>query len=246
MKKLSSIIAILLFFSSAMFAQVGINTDNSTPESSAMLDVKSTSKGFLPPRMTTTQRDAIIQPVAGLTIYNTSKNCNETYNGSSWVSNTHYIGESYGGGIVFYVYDNGQHGLIAATADQSPGIRWNGGSLTNTRARADGVGGGLKNTSIIIANQGPVDGNAFAATVCNEYSVTIVGVTYGDWYLPSKDELNLLYLQKAVVGGFTNNYYWSSSENSINHAWSEHFNSGSNLLDIKYDTTVSVRAIRAF
>jgi len=45
---------------------------------------------------------------------------------------------------VFYVYDNGQHGLIAATADQSTGIRWFGGSNTNTRARADGVGARIK------------------------------------------------------------------------------------------------------
>ncbi len=119
MIKLSFFIAILLLFSNSMFAQVAINSDNSAPDPSAMLDVKSTSKGFLPPRMTPAQRDAITSPAAGLTIYDAFKNCNETYNGSSWVSNTHYIGESYGGGIVFYVYDNGQHGLIASTADQS-------------------------------------------------------------------------------------------------------------------------------
>jgi hypothetical protein len=103
---------------------------------------------------------------------------------------SHAIGDSYGGGIVFFVYDNGQHGLIAATTDQSAGIRWYGGSNTNTRARADGIGAGLKNTAIIIANQGPVDGNAFAATVCNEYSVPVGSVTYGAGYLPSKDELH--------------------------------------------------------
>jgi len=237
--------AILLFIAANLSAQVAVNTDGSLPVPSAMLDVKSTSKGLLPPRMTTTQRDAITQPVAGLTIYNTSKNGNETYNGTSWVTNTHYIGENYGGGIVFYVYDNGQHGLIAATADQSTGIRWYGGSNTNTRARADGVGAGLKNTSIIIANQGPVDGNAFAATVCNEYSVTIGGVTYGDWYLPSKYELNLLYLQKAVVGGFANSYYWSSSEYSASYAWSQYFGSNNQYYDYKYNAFY-VRAVRAF
>ena len=125
---------------------------------------------------------------------------------------THAIGDSYGGGIVFFVYDGGQHGLIAATADQSAGIRWYGGSYTYTRARADGIGAGLKNTAIIIANQGPVDGSAFAATVCNEYSVTVDGVTYGDWYLPSKHELDLLYIERDTVGGFTTNSYWSSTE----------------------------------
>ncbi len=146
---------------------------------------------------------------------------------------------------MFYVYDNGQHGLIAATADQSTGIRWYGGSYTNTRARADGVGAGLKNTSIIIANQGPVDGNVFAATVCNEYSITVGGVTYGDWYLPS---FNLLYLQENVVGGFASDYYWSSSEygpNSIYGAYSQIFHDGLQGFGPKA-AAYYVRAVRAF
>lgn len=168
-----------------------------------------------------------------------------TGSGTLTWTGTHYIGESYGGGKVFYVYDNGKHGLIAATSDQSTAMRWYGGSNTNTRARGDGVGAGLKNTAIIIANQGAVDGNAFAATVCNEYSVTVDGVTYADWYLPSKHELNLLYLQKTVVGGFANSFYWSSSENSYNEAWSQDFNFGGRVSAGKVATSY-VRAIRSF
>jgi hypothetical protein len=172
----------------------------------------------------------------------------------------HTIGESYGGGIVFYVYDGGKHGLIAATADQttSTGIRWYGGTYTNTRARADGVGAGIKNTALIIANQGAVDRNPFAATICNEYSVTEtvggISTTYGDWYLPSKYELNLLYLQKTVVGGLLNEPYWSSTEpNDISNpygqdtrAWSQFFLDGSRNLDEKMFDAGRVRAIRAF
>ncbi|MEK7275563.1 MAG: hypothetical protein AAB110_09935, partial [Candidatus Desantisbacteria bacterium] len=76
----------------------------------------------------------------------------------------HYIGESYGGGIVFYVYDNGQHGLIAATADQGTNTTWYAGSYTNTMAKAtNGVGAGKANTAIIIANQGYGDGTTYAA-----------------------------------------------------------------------------------
>ena len=160
---------------------------------------------------------------------------------------THFIGESYGGGIVFFVYDGGQHGLIAATEDQGTAIRWFGGTNTNTRARADGIGAGFKNTAIIIANQGSVDGNAFAATVCNEYSVTVDGVTYGDWYLPSKHELNLLYLQKVAgnVGGFSGNYYWSSTEYDANYSWDQTFSFGFQDLGQKI-TPDNVRAVRAF
>ena len=157
----------------------------------------------------------------------------------------HTIGESYGGGIVFYVYDGGQHGLIAATADQSTSIRWYGGTNTNTRARGDGIGAGLKNTAIIIANQGSVDGADFAATVCNEYSVTVAGTTYGDWYLPSKYELNLLYLQKTVVGGFASAYYWSSTEYAYSFAWDQYFGSGYQIFSSKGDID-HVRAVRAF
>ncbi len=158
---------------------------------------------------------------------------------------THAIGDSYGGGIVFNVYDGGRHGLIAATGDQSSGIRWYGGSNTNTRARADGIASGLKNTAIIIANQGPVDGNAFAATVCNEYSVVVNGVVYGDWYLPSKYELNLLYLQRLVVGGFSGAVYWSSTENTDVAAWYTDFGTGSYFFTAK-SGTYRVRAIRSF
>jgi hypothetical protein len=63
-------LASLLFFSIATFSQVGIGT--TTPDGSAKLDVSSTTKGFLPPRLTTTERNQINSPAAGLMIYNTT------------------------------------------------------------------------------------------------------------------------------------------------------------------------------
>ena len=238
---------LLLLATTQLQAQVGIGT--STPAASAKLEISSTTQGFLPPRMTTAQRDAISSPATGLTIYNTTLKSVEVYNGTAWYSTVHYIGESYGGGIVFYVYDNGQHGLIAATSDQSSGISWqNGWAPISKRARADGVGAGLKNTAIIIGSMEPGHLDAFAATVCNEYSVTAVGgVTYGDWYLPSKHELNLLYLQKSVVGGFANVNYWSSTEHSFtaDFAWAQNFDTGSQGIAGK-EVPLYVRAIKAF
>jgi hypothetical protein len=228
------------------FAQVGINNDNSAPDNSAMLEVKSTTKGFLPPRMTTDQRNLISSPATGLMIYNSDKLCNETYNGTSWVSGTHYIGESYGGGKVFYVYDNGQHGLIAATADQSSGINWYNGTYRITGTSGDGLNAGAMNTAIIVATQmADNQSGSFAAQVCADYSVTIDGITYGDWYLPSKYELNLLYLQKTAVGGFTSYGYWSSTEYSNNAAWGQYFATGLQLTYYK-DNPPFVRAVRAF
>jgi hypothetical protein len=157
----------------------------------------------------------------------------------------HYLGESYGGGIVFYVYDNGQHGLIAAISDQNTAIRWDAGTVTNSMAYSDGVGAGKANTTIIIANQGYGDGVTYAARICNEYSVTVGGVIYSDWYLPSKYELNLLYQQKTVVGANSISY-WSSTEFSLNTAaWAQWFETGLQDGWGKLYAS-SVRAIRAF
>jgi len=196
----------------------------------------------------------------GLTAAGTSGQVlTSTGSGTLTWTGTHYIGESYGGGIVFYVYDNGKHGLIAATSDQSTSIRWFGGTYTNTRARGDGVGAGLKNTSIIIAVQSGIytpiyDGSAFAATVCNEYAITVDGVKYGDWYLPSIHELNLMYTNigqgasspNTNIGGFANNLYWSSTEDANQYAWSQNFSNGLQFRLSAKLYTYYVRAIRAF
>jgi hypothetical protein len=102
------------------------------------------------------------------------------------------------------------------------------------------------NTAMIIATQMADNqtGN-FAAKVCADYSVTDGGVTYGDWYLPSKYELNLLYLQRTAVGGFASAYYWSSTEYpSNNRAWSYYFAYGYSGYDDK-NNTYRVRAVRA-
>jgi hypothetical protein len=166
-----------------------------------------------------------------------------------YVVNTsqHYIGESYGGGIVFYVYDNGQHGLIAATSDQSSAIQWYNGTNKFTGTSGDGVGAGSMNTAIIVATQladNPT--GTFAAKICADYSVTVNGINYGDWYLPSKYELNLLYLQKTTLRILSTDYYWSSSENNSTSAWLQFFSDGSQYTTIKSTANYSVRAIRAF
>jgi hypothetical protein len=91
MKTVILFIIAFLFFINAMFAQVGINADNSTPDGSAMLDVKSTSKGLLPPRMTFADRNAIQNPADGLLVY--CSNCNpdgtgvlSVYQGGHWIN----------------------------------------------------------------------------------------------------------------------------------------------------------------
>jgi hypothetical protein len=75
----------IIAFSPLIFAQnVGIGT--SAPDPSAMLDLSSNSKGFLPPRMSSTERNAMPNKVAGLLIYNSTTSCVEMFNGSNWIN----------------------------------------------------------------------------------------------------------------------------------------------------------------
>lgn len=85
MKKASFILTFLSFIVTGIAQSVGIGT--TTPDASALLDVSSTTKGFLPPRMTSAQRDAIASPAAGLVIFNTTNGL-QLYTGSTWVSLT--------------------------------------------------------------------------------------------------------------------------------------------------------------
>ncbi len=101
----NTLIAIVaLFATSATFAQVGIGT--TSPNTSAALDVESTTKGFLPPRMTGAQRNAIATPAEGLSIYNTDSKCLQWYNGSGWCSTCDGDGNLRGGGFINGFQDN--------------------------------------------------------------------------------------------------------------------------------------------
>ena len=104
------------------------------------------------------------------------------------------------------------------------------------------------NTTMIVATQLADNPTAnFAAKVCADYSVTVGGITYGDWYLPSKYELNLLYLQRSAVGGFANSFYWNSTEEGSDYmnAWGQSFDILYQGQDWKGNGRY-VRAIRAF
>lgn len=76
---------IILMATTNGYSQVGVNTDGSSPDNSAILDAKSTSRGFLPPRMNSSQRNAVANPAEGLTIYNTDCKDLQVFNGTAWI-----------------------------------------------------------------------------------------------------------------------------------------------------------------
>src|SRR5687768_11986514 len=204
-----------LIISIALQGQVGVGTNN--PNSSAALDLVSTTQGFLPPRMTGAQRDAIASPAGGLFIWCTD--CGmfgaaQLFNGLFWTTlPSPVFGQSFQGGVIAYLllpgdpgYDaNVPHGLITPPTNQSTGLPWYNGTYTITGATGTALGTGQANTTAIVASQGA---GSYAAQLCDD----LVLNGYSDWYLPSKDELNKLFINRVEIGGFANTHYWSSSE----------------------------------
>jgi hypothetical protein len=155
------------------------------------------------------------------------------------------IGKSYQGGIIVYrlqIIDQGydpkvRHGIIAAPVDQSDSIYWYNGNYTLIGAMDTEVGAGKANTDAIVAGQG--EGN-YAAKLCHD----LVLGGYDDWYLPSKDELDKLYLHQNVLDGFSG-FYWSSSETYFTSAWCQDSYFGDHY-DWPKGVHMHVRAIRSF
>jgi len=83
---IKSILTSLLLLVAVTFTQAQVGVGTSSPHASAKLEVSSTTKGFLPPRMTTTERNAITSPATGLVIFNTTTNSLETRKSTGWVS----------------------------------------------------------------------------------------------------------------------------------------------------------------
>ena len=172
---------------------------------------------------------------------------------------TYSVGDFAQGGIVFWVDETRQHGLICAKQDQSTGVKWCPGTFGNSQSKGDGPFAGETNTSIIIAAHVAIgdDGSTYAARICNELKITENGKTYGDWYLPSKEELNLMYQNKSAIDAtalansgseFANGIYWSSTEYDLSSVWSQDLNDGMqhSVAFLKDDNSLRVRAIRAF
>ncbi len=217
MKKL--IIILIMALSATTFAQTGIGT--TTPDASSALDITSTTKGLLIPRMTAAQRDAISSPATGLMIYQTDGTVGfYYYNGSSWAevaatSKTYSVNTFYAelGGYVIQISPNGKHGLVVAMQDQGTSNWYEANDLLSNPSNHD------------------ADGKEFS-----------------DWRLPTKRELNLMqgvYDDGNAISLSNASNYWSSTEFEYRFAWFQFFANGNQNFLFKDDTGL-VRAVRAF
>jgi len=152
------------------------------------------------------------------------------------------VGNIFGGGTVFYLDSLGQYGLVCAPSDQG-NFEWGWG--TDIVGTSDTIGTGQANTNLILAG---CSTRPIAASVCDD----LVLNGYSDWYLPSRDELQLMYSNLHVqgIGGFNNepywpnSYYWSSSQGYPSAAWILSFDGGYVGNADKWHN-LRVRAVRA-
>lgn len=163
------------------------------------------------------------------------------------------IGDSYQGGIIFYIDDTGEHGLLASTTDQSDGAEWGCIATNFPTAQNIEIGTGSTNTLAIVQN---CTEEGIAAKICSGLSLN----GFDDWFLPSINELELMYSLRESIGGFDesdNSVYTSSSEflpvgtGEYLNCWVYDFGTiqiiqDTRKLNSNKTNLLKVRAIRAF
>jgi len=160
---------------------------------------------------------------------------------------TYELGQVHEGGVIFYIDETGQHGLISSTIDQDD-APWACSQLDFSGALAVEIGSGQQNTLDILngVNQS-VDCNpvSYAAKLCDELELN----GYTDWYLPSYNELEEMLVNRELIGDFKEIFYWSSSQYNYQWARIKYFGfhpDGIPINNSGKDSNWSVRAIRSF
>ena len=150
-----------------------------------------------------------------------------------------YLGMEYKGGILFYLNPTGGGGLIVITNDLSSSYAWGCSGVNVTGATNTGIGGGISNSEAIV---NACSGES-AAKLCED----LVYATYSDWFLPSMDELEIMYknIKISDLEKFSSGYYWSSNQKDANTAYRYGF-LGGNKGEADKSLKQYVRAIRKF
>ena len=172
--------------------------------------------------------------------------------GSSGGYPIHTIGEEFGGGVVFHLWKDAtgvEHGLIIDKTDLSTSQVWSNIAGSIIGASAQSPWDGLSNSNAIVGQAGHTSS---ASALC----LNSTNGAQSDWYLPSVQELNMLWNNYYTVArsltqisGATQlqpAIYWSSTESYYGYAWHFYFNDGTAYYYGNKDTTNYVRAVRAF
>ncbi|MCX6250309.1 MAG: hypothetical protein NTX61_06110, partial [Bacteroidetes bacterium] len=172
---------------------------------------KATNKGLLLPRIDFADRPDPAS--AGLMVFVNANgpqgnNAVYVYNGTQWVkltTSTISMGDYAFGGIVFYIDATGQHGYVASSADQGV-FPWGcNGTLIGPGAEYLDFGTGQDNTTAIVNACSETD---IAAKVCDDLILN----SFSDWFLPSNDEVDSIYIHRDLLNGINTGWYWSSTE----------------------------------
>jgi len=159
-----------------------------------------------------------------------------------------YIGESYGGGIVFYVDNTGEHGLIVSPVDMSNAYQWSNINNVAIGNAAKSFWDGQSNTNAIISQSGHTNS---AAALCASYT----GGGFNDWYLPSMNEFNMIFNERYIINkvlgtnGLHVEIYWTSNESSATstYRYAVHGSQSGGVLNTNTkETLYGVRAVRRF
>jgi hypothetical protein len=156
------------------------------------------------------------------------------------------IGDSFQGGKIGYLLKTGdtgfdtkiQHGIIVSPKELSDGSEWGCVEKIIAGSDATAIGKGNQNTNEIVV---ACTQAGIAARKCSNLELN----GYSDWYLPSKEELNKLYLNRVKIGSFTDAFYWSSSESDATYAWGQDFYDGTQG-KVSKDSAGHVQAVRTF
>ena len=212
------ILIALMSFTALGYAQVGINTNN--PDASAALDITSTTGGLLVPRMTEAQRDAITSAATGLMIYQTD------------------------GTVGFYYYNGSGWAEVAATSKTY--------SIHTFYAELGGYvidinSDGTHGLVVAMQDQGASSWYEINDFVSSAINHDTNGAKFKDWRVPTKRELNLMYLVYSNGNGasLNSNIYWSSTQYYSTNSWRQNFSNGRQY-DGSKNSGLAVRAVRAF
>lgn len=164
-----------------------------------------------------------------------------------------YGSDSGGGRVACLKSDGGIDDLVAAKVDISKGITWGGeGQAIGKSAQSDTDG--AANSKAIVATLGRT--SLYAALLCDRYEIDSSGhspclkgtTCYKGWFLPARYQLECLYQHKDKIGGFAEDFYWSSSEFAgypQYTAWDKFFGAGEGPID-REEERFRVRCVRYF